>query len=401
MRILQINMIYKEKSTGRTCYELDNYLRERGIESVTAYGWGPIYDGAYRINTYFEYYFHNIMSRITGLEGYFSFFSTLRLLHFMKKYKPDIVHLRNIHGHFLNFPLFFDFIYRKKIKTIIHIHDCWCFTGKCTHYTVIKCCKWKTNCKGCPKQREYPASYIWDNAAFMLKRKKQWFGKIENLVVVGNSDWSAREAAKSFLCNRKNERVYNWINLDVFNYRKSNILSKYGIKEELFIIIGVSADWICGSQRYEDFMRLANLIDNEFEIVLVGGKDGSIKHERIKQIPFLSNTVELAELYSAADVYVHFSLEDTFGKVIAESQACGTPAIVYNTTGCKELVNDGITGYVADSGNVEQVYEFIKQIKKDGKDKYKKYAIDWAKEKFSLENNCKKMIEIYKSINEV
>ncbi len=398
MKILQINMIYKEKSTGRTCYELDQYLRNHGVESTTAYGWGPKYEGAYRINTYPEYYFHNVMSRITGLEGFFSFFSTRRLLRFMKRYKPDIVHLRNIHGHCINFPLLFRFLSKNNVKTVIHIHDCWCFTGKCAYYTTIGCDKWKSDCRGCPKQKEYPSSYLWDNAAFMLKQKKKWFGSIQELVVVGNSNWSAGEAGKSFLKSRRNERVYNWIDMDTFQYRPSDVLDKYGIDKDRFLIIGVSAGWTPGSPRYRDFMKLADMVTDDYRIVLVGGQKGSVKHEKITHIPFTSNTVELAELYSAADVYVHFSLEDTFGKVIAEAQACGTPAIVYGITACGEIVDDGVTGYVAEPGNVEQVFEFIRKIKADGKETYSRAAIDWVKRNFGCETNCKQMLEIYKSM---
>ena len=398
IKVLQINMIYKEKSTGRTCLELDNYLNQHGMVSTTAYGWGSKYEGAYRINTYPEYYFHNIMSRITGLEGYFSFFSTLRLIRFMNRYKPDIVHLRNIHGHFLNYPILFRYLSKNNVKTIIHVHDCWCFTGKCTHYTVIHCDKWKSDCKGCPKQKEYPISYFWDNAEFMLKQKKKWFGSLKNLVVVGNSNWTAGEAAKSFLGNRRIERVYNWIDLDVFQYRKSDVLNKIRLDSDRFIIIGVSAGWVPGSPRYDDFVSLANMVSDDYQIVLVGGKAGTFNHNKIMHIPFTSNTVELAELYSAAGVYVHFSLEDTFGKVIAEAQACGTPAIVYGITGCKELVNDGITGHVAEPRNVEQVYAYIQMIRENGKEKYRQAAADWARESFSLEKNCNQMMSIYKSM---
>lgn len=398
MKIMQINMIYKEKSTGRTCFELDNYLNSHGIESVTAYGWGPKYEGAYRINTYAEYYFHNIMSRLTGLEGFFSFFSTLRLLRFMKQFSPDIVHLRNMHGHFVNFPLLFRYLSRHDIKTIIHIHDCWCFTGKCAYYTTIGCEKWKSDCRGCPKKKAYPASLIWDNAAFMLKKKKKWFGSIKNLTVVGNSDWSAGEAAKSFLGSRRNERVYNWINLDTFKYRPSDVLERFGIRKDRFLIIGVSAGWVPGTPRYDDFMKLADMISDDYMIVLVGGEKGSVNHPKISHIPFTSNTTELAELYSAADVYVHFSEEDTFGKVIAEAQSCGTPVIVYGITGCKEIVSDGVTGYVAEPRNVEQVYGYIQTVRENGKESYSQACIARVKELFCYEKNCEQMINIYKSL---
>ncbi len=376
--------------------EIDHYFRKKGIESITAYGWGPKYENAYRINNYFEYYFHNIMSRITGLEGYFSLIPTIKLIRKIKKYKPDCIILQNIHGHFLNFPIFFGFLKTLKIPILNIVHDCWCFTGKCGHYTISGCDKWTKECGNCPKLREYPQSYIFDNTKFMLKKKKEWFGNLYNLHAVGVSDWITNEAAKSFLGKNKAYRVYNWINRDIFKKYESSNFGKYNIPNDKFTIIGVSASWAKNSQRYKDFVKLSKMIDPDMQIVLIGGEKNAFQGENVIHIPFISDTKELANLYSSADVYVHFSLEDTFGKVIAEAQATGTPAIVYRSTACKEIVNDKITGYVADAKNVEEVYNYIKEVKKNGKEYYSENCIKWVNENFNYEKNCEQLLEIIK-----
>ena len=398
MRVLQINLIYKDKSTGRTCLELDRFLNANGIESITAYGHGEKTENAFRINNKFEYFFHNIMSRITGLEGFFSFFPTLRLIRFCKKYKPDVVHLRNLHGHFLNFPLFFSYLSKNKITTVLNVHDCWCFTGKCSHYTVIQCEKWKTACHHCPKKREYPQSLFFDLSKKMHNLKKKWFGNIPNLAVISNSKWTASQVAQSFLKNRKQYVVYNWIDLDTFRYTSSDILRKYNVDDDRFKIICVSASWTKGSPRYNDMLKLADSIDDDKVMILVGQSEEEIKHKRIVYIPFVSNTRDLAKLYSAADCYVHLSLEDTFGKVIAEAQSCGTPAIVYASTGCKEIVNDGVTGYVVEPGNVEKIVEKIYVIQSKGRDHYSYNCRKWTENNFEMKKNCQQIVSIYSEI---
>ena len=163
MKIIQINTIYKHKSTGRNSYEIKKYLDSKNIENYIAYGWGEKTndENIIRINNYLEYYMHNILSRLTGLQGYFSIFATYRLTKKIKKIDPDIIHLHNLHGNYLNLPLFMRFINKnKQIKVILNLHDCWIFTGKCAHYTSNKCDKWKTQCHHCPVLKQLSLIHI-------------------------------------------------------------------------------------------------------------------------------------------------------------------------------------------------------------------------------------------------
>ena len=238
MRILQINTIYKFKSTGRTCAELEQFLVQNGHQCITAYGHGPKHGGnTYRINTKFEYYLHNLLSRITGLEGYFSYFATRRLIRFIKKFSPDVIHLRSLHGHYLHLPLLFKWLAKSHIPVVLHLHDCWIFTGKCAHPLYHQCNKWLTSCQNCPAKKDYPVSYLLDRSHKMFEDKKRWFSKLDNVTVIGVSEWIAGEAKKSFLNRFPIKTVYNWIDDAKFYPRTDCKPSDFGLNDDTYAVI--------------------------------------------------------------------------------------------------------------------------------------------------------------------
>lgn len=401
MKILQINTVYKVKSTGRTCFEVKRALEDYGHKGFVAYGRGMHNDkNTYRIGNEIEYYFHNVMARITGLQGYFSFFATKRLIRYIKSISPDIIHLRNLHANYLNLPLLFRYLSEANIPVVLNIHDCWTFTGKCAHYTDIQCFKWKTECFSCPVKLNYPQSLFFDRTRKLYRDKKKWFGGIKNLTIIGVSKWTADQAKMSFLSNRRILTIYNWIDRSVFYPRTENILSNYGIDISKFIILGVSAGWTPGSPRYEDFMKISALIPDEMQIVLVGQSDATQFPNNIIHIPFISNINELAKLYSSANVYVHLSTEDTFGKVIAEAMACGTPAIVYDSTALPELIEEGC-GYVVKSRDIDGILQALYKVKANGKSHYFDRCVLNVERNFDYAQNTRKMIEVYRKILEV
>ena len=397
MKILQINTVYGVKSTGRTCLELQRFLKENGHDCVTAYGHGFKKSGeGYRINTRLEYFFHNVMSRIVGLEGYFSFFATFRLLRFIKKYAPDVIHLRNLHGHYLNFPLFFRYLRKSNIPVVVHLHDCWICTGGCTHPTAHQCDGWINSCKKCPAKREYPKSCFFDFSKKMFKDKKKWFGVLSNVRVVGVSKWVAHEGAKSYLKQFPVSYIYNWIDIGVFYPRISNAAEQYGIDKDKFNIICVSATWD-NSDRYDKLLKLSELIDDEMHIVVVGKRKEQAQRDNITHIAFTESTSALAELYSCCDAYVHLSVADTFGKVIAEAMACGLPAVVYDSTACPEVVGKDC-GFAVKKNEIADIYEALKTIREKGKGYYTEACVERVRSCFDYRTNCQRTLELYKEI---
>lgn len=394
MKIIQINTIYGAKSTGRTCLELERFLRDNGHECITAFGHGPNKNRVgYRINTTLEYKLHNILSRLIGLEGYFSIFATLRLVKFIKKYKPDLIHLRNLHGHYLNFPIFFRYLRKAQIPLVVHLHDCWICSGKCTHPTIYNCDRWLSSCQKCPAKKDYPQSYFFDFSKKMFKDKMRWFDSLSNVHVIGVSQWVAQEGAKSYLKKFPVSFIYNWIDTNVFYPRKRNVFDRYGINRSKFNIICVSASWD-NTEKFKELLQLSDQIDEGMHIIAVGKCNSPIQKDNITYINFTESTDVLAELYSFCDVYVHFSTADTFGKVIAEALACGTPAVVYNATACPEVVGEKC-GFSVEKHKVSDIYNALTIIREKGKESYSKNCTERVKAYFDYEKNCQQTMELY------
>lgn len=400
MKILQINVVYNEKSTGRTCFEVEKYLNACGDECYTAYGVGDKSASkyAYKFETKFGYYFHNVMARITGLGGYFSFFGTKRLIRYIKKINPDVIHLRNLHDHYLNLPMLFRYLGKTQIPIVITLHDCWIFTGKCAYPTRTGCDKWKNKCNNCPAKKEYPNSLVFDFSGKMFADKRKYLERLNIRAVMGVSDWVTDLGKQSFLNKFKILRLYNWINLDVFKpYDTENVLpvlKKYDVYENKFTVICVAAAWKEGSQKNNELNEFAEILGDECQIIVVGKNSRTLKGKNIIPIDFTNDIKELASLYSFADVYVHFSVADTFGKVIAEAMACGTPAVVYDTSACAELVQDGC-GEKAEPHNVKMLADKTNKIKKSGKQCYSQNCINRVKENFDYNANMHALRNIY------
>ena len=396
MKVLQINTVCGYGSTGRTCVELANQLELDGYECLIAYGQGTTdYKNSYKIGTKIENHLHNLLSRITGKQGYFSKSGTRRLIKKIEVFNPDIIHLRNLHGNYINLEILFNFLGKYNKPVVWTLHDCWAFTGKCAYYSDVQCFKWETHCKECPQVQKYPPSIFFDQSEVMFSDKRKWFNSIKNLTIITVSDWLKGEVQKSFFKNQPIYRIYNWIDHSVFKHSEKNIRNKYGIDSDKFIILGASNGWSADDNKLKDFIALSKLIDENMEIVLVGKTyQSNAIPNNIVHVPYLTNTEDLAELYSNAQVYVHLSTEDTFGKLIAEAMSCGTPTIVYNATACPETLGDGC-GYVVEKRNVHAVYEKIKVIEKRGVESYAEKCRSYVLENYDLKTNIDEIKGLY------
>ncbi len=399
MIIVQINTVAEFSSTGRTTIELAKALDERGHISYIAYGQkNSTFYKSFKIGSALENHIHNAFSRIFGNQGYYSKKGTKKLISCLKAIKPDIIHLRNLHGNYINLKLLFEYLQELTIPIVWTLHDCWAYTGKCVHYTEVNCYKWETYCKKCVQVKKYPPSFFFDRTEEMFNDKKIWASKLKNLTIITVSDWLKKEVKKSFLSNRNIYTIYNWIDHNVFYPRYDSLKEKYGIQKNKFVILGISASWKKNSSKFRDFIRLSKLLLDDMQIVLVGKGDVLNEIENnIFHIPYVEDVNELASIYSMADVYVHLALEDTFGKVIVEAMSCGTPAIAYKSTVYPELINVKC-GYIVEKRNIKAVFNALKKIKTIGKIKYSKHCIFHAKKTFSYKKNVKKQIELYEKL---
>ena len=399
MKVLMINSVSGYGSTGSICVDIAMELERQGHECFIAYGqMSRGFHNEFKIGTKLENHLHNIGSRILGTQGYFTHSGTKKLVAFIKEYNPDIIHLHNLHGNYLNLKILFNYLTKLQKPIVWTLHDCWAFTGKCAHYSDVQCFKWQTNCNNCPQVQKYPPSLLLDRSRDMFDDKKEWFTNIKNMTIIPVSNWLAREVSKSFLNKFPIIPIYNWVNHEVFKpMLPTDFHGKYELSPEKFTVLVVSASWHKTDVKYQDAVVLASLLPNEIQLIMIGKVDEpQLLPKNIKHIDYLHGNSELAKAYSFADVYVHLSTEDTFGKVIAEALSCGTPAIVYDATACPEII-DANCGYVVEKRNIEQVLEAICKIKKDTKSYYSVNCRDRVMEKFDLNRNINKTIAVYKS----
>lgn len=400
MKVLMINSVSGYGSTGSICVDIATELESYGHECFIAYGQVTKgYKNGFKIGTVTENHLHNIGSRIFGTQGYFTHSGTKKLVAFIKEYNPDIIHLHNLHGNYLNLKILFDYLTEVQKPIVWTLHDCWAFTGKCAHYTDVQCFKWQTHCNNCPQVQKYPPSLLLDRSSDMFDDKKEWFTSIKNMTIIPVSNWLAREVSKSFLNKFPIIPIYNWVNHEVFKpLYPTDFYSKYKVSPEKFTVLVVSAGWHKTDVKYQDALLLASLLPTEIQLIMIGKVDEpQLLPHNIKHIDYLSGNSELAKAYSFADVYVHLSTEDTFGKVIAEALSCGTPAIVYDATACPEII-DTNCGYVVEKRNIQQVLEAIYNIQENTKGYYTAQCRQRVVENFDYTSNIKKTIGVYNTI---
>ena len=315
----------------------------------------------YKIGTYYSRKFSVLFSRITGRQNCYAKSATKKLLSQLNKFNPDILHLHNLHGDYVNLPLLFKYIKTNRIKVVWTLHDCWAFTGHCPHFTMIKCDKWKSGCCKCPQYNSYPKS-LFDNSKKMYNLKKRLFTGIENLTIVTPSEWLAGLVRQSFLKDYPVKVINNGINLTVFKPTESNFREKYIIGDK-FIVLGVAFGWGV-SKGLDVFIDLSKRLDNEkYQIVLVGTDDTVDKQlpKNIISIHRTQNQTELAEIYTAADLFVNPTREEVLGMVNIEANACGTPVLTFRTGGSPECINEQ-SGSVVDCDDNAALESEIKRI---------------------------------------
>lgn len=395
MKILQINAVSGIRSTGRTCVEIADYLNKNGDEGYIAYSDGPPYRKGYKIGSTAEKKLHGLLSRVFGTQAYFSKSGTRKLINYMKRIKPDVVHLRNLHGNYINLELLLSYLAENDIPTVLTLHDCWFYTGKCTHYTIDNCYKWQSECFDCSRIHKDNPSWFLDRSKKMYWDKKGWFGKIPRLAVVGVSDWITNEARKSLLSSAKIvTRIYNWIDPDVFKpINADNFRSSLGLNNK-FIILGVASGW-SNAKGLDKFIELAGMIPQDMIIILVGAMNINMQlPANILHIKETHNVEQLVEYYSMADVLVNLSLQESFGKVTVEALACGTPAIVINSTANPEIIGKGC-GYVIEKLDINSVYNAILKVKRLGKGFFSLKCIEYAKVNFDKNSRINDYVKLY------
>lgn len=396
MRIVQINANYGFGSTGLIAKDLQVICQQNGIDCEVVYSNSKgIVTCGYQIGNYFSNKLHAILSRISGKQGYFSVFTTIRLLYHLNKFKVDAIHLHNLHSGYINLPLLLKYASKKKIPIIVTLHDCWFYTGGCTHYTSAGCKKWLNNCGNCPQRyKEFP-SYLLDGSSSILKSRKELFGNIKKLTAVGVSHWITEEASKNIFKNAMCITIHNGIDTTFFHPTKTDIIYNLGLNGK-FIILAPSNKWFLDIND-DTFKYFASKLTDDMCMVFIGnGFDERRVTDRMINYGFVSSREEIRDVYSAADVMINCTREESLSLLNLEVQSCGTPVVTYSNTGVKETVNGKCSFAVAD-GVPEALWDAMMMIKSNGKKTYSKQCIEWVKSNFDKEMNYKKYIELYRN----
>lgn len=340
MKYLFINSVAGVGSTGRIAADKCRELIREGHDCVLAYGRSCANCDdlkTVRIGSDLDVKLHGVMNRIFDNQGFNSAAATRRFLKWVRRYDPDVIWLHNIHGYYIHVGLLFEYLRFSGKKIYWTLHDCWSFTGHCAYFDYVRCDKWKTGCESCPQKKSYPASLLSDNSKENYETKKYHFTGIPNLTLTVPSHWLAGRVKQSFLRDYPVEVIYNTVDRTVFKPVDSDFRAKHGLEDKI-LLLGVANIWE-ERKGLKDFAALAPMLDDRYRIVLVGltAEQSEGLPENILALPRTDSIRQLVQIYSAADINVCPSVEETFGMTILEAACCGTPSIVYQDTACEEI----------------------------------------------------------------
>lgn len=398
MRILQINVTANWGSTGRIAEEIGQQVLIKGGGSYIAYSRGSNKSKSHlvRIGNKWDMYMHGVETRLFDKHGLASKRTTQDLITTIDSIKPDIIHLHNIHGYYLNYSLLFKFLNRIDIPVIWTLHDCWIFTGHCSYYTYIGCERWHTLCYDCPQKREYPSSWLIDRSKKNYQDKLRAFTSVKRMILVPVSEWLAGEVRQSFLKDYPIQVIHNGIDIDMF-IPMQVCKSDFGYADK-FVILGVASVW-SPRKGLQDFISLRKKLPNEYVIVLVGVNEKQMKHlpEGIVGIKRTNSVQELAAYYSASDVFLNLTWEDNFPTTNLEALACGTPVITYRTGGSVEAIDDK-TGFIVEQGDIDTVASIVRRINETGKHQWTSACRERAVRLYNRKERYEEYLQLYQKI---
>lgn len=402
MKILQINTVYKNGgSTGRIVYELKTLAENNGIDSFVVYG----YETASHQDPHtlclqgtFRRKLNILRTRLFARHGFYNEYETKKLLKYIDEVKPDIIHLHNIHNHYVHVGRLFDYIKQKNIPVVWTLHDCWPFTGWCAYFDYAQCDRWKTGCYSCKLKHRYPCSWFIDRSRKNYIDKKSAFQEVKNLILVTPSQWLANLTRGSFLKEYPVEVINNGVNTDIFKPSGKDVKTKLGIAGKKMIL--AMAMYFSPIKGRDYLLTLPSLLQDD-EVLVFVGMEKSQQHLLPKNncigVLRTNSPQELAEYYSAADVFINPTLEDNFPTTNIEALACGTPVITFQTGGSVESVDEK-TGFVVPQGDLDAMLQAIRVVESRGKEYYEKACREKALERYNKDKQYYKYIELYKKI---
>lgn len=397
LKLLQINSVANIGSTGRIAEQIGQAAMAAGWESYIAYGRaaGNSQSELIKIGSKIDIAWHGLITRLFDMHGRGSRIATKQFIEKIKEINPDIIHLHNIHGYYLNYEILFEYLAKANIPVVWTLHDCWSMTGHCSHFDFIGCDKWKSGCLECPLLRDYPKSFF-DASRHSYELKRNSFN-IDNLHIIPVSEWLSGVVKQSYLSKHFERVIYNGVDVNIFRPIASDVKTQLGINNQ-YMLLGVATTWD-RRKGLNDYYRLAEVLPEEYQIVLVGLTAEQIRKlpPRIIGIERTNSVQELAAYYAGADIVMNLSYAETFGLTTMEGFSCGTPSIVYNVTASPELITPD-TGAVVSAGDIERVKNAVEAVCKRGKSHYSPHCRQRAMQHFNKEDKFNEYIELYNKI---
>lgn len=394
-KIVQINTALNCGSHGRIVEQISCMAAGRGFETTIVHGARYVNNSQFpdiQTTTKYQEKLNGVRSLLFDAHGLGLRCATKSLITKLEAIKPDIVHLHNIHGYYLNYQMLFEYLAKSGVPVVWTLHDCWSMTGHCAQFENYKCDKWKTQCHDCQYLMDwYPKSII-DRSRRNYELKKRCFTLLENMTIVPVSHWLEDVVKQSFLAKYPIKVINNGV--DLASFRPSEASAE--ISNKKFTILGVASNWD-DDKGVREFVKLSE--NNDYQVIMVGVKD-EMKQKLPKRIIAISRTssqLELAEYYSHADVFVNPTYKDTFPTVNLEALACGTPVITYKTGGSPESVTTE-TGIVVDKGDFKQLCEAVETVHKNGKQCYSASCRERAVKFYNKDERFKDYIDLYENI---
>lgn len=408
-KIVQINPVLRTStSTGRIMQEIGKLAEEAGWKNWCAYARGR--DGLRRATTdtipvggKLSTALHGVITRAFDRHGLASARATRRFIDRLREIDPDIIHIHNIHGYFLNYPLLFRYLAREsRAKVIWTVHDCWLYTGHCYYYSYIGCDRWQTGCGNCPQRGDFPRSLVVDRSHRNFLDKQRAFTSLppERFIIVPVSRWIRSEMARSFLKDCRFRIIHNGIDTSVFRPRTddSEIRGILGIGRDTKVILGLASIW-SREKGLDDFIAMSAMLNADETIVLVGVDPATAKRlpASIRWIRRTENVDRLAELYSTATAFVNPTWQDNYPTVNLEAIACGTPVVTYRTGGSIEAVTDS-TGRIVEQGDIAGLLAAVREIAALGKDSFIGPCRNYALANFRKEDRYADYLRLYEEL---
>lgn len=406
-KLVQINVTSNWGSTGKIAEECNIFAHARGWMTYSAYGRynnpsesiiiaGP--------SEQFDVYEHYIENFLLDNEGLASRNSTRKLVKKITELQPDIVHIHNIHDHWLNYKILFEYLNQTNIKVVWTFHDFWAITGHCPHFVQMGCKNFETECHNCPytKGKLFPLIKR-TRRNFLLK--KHLFTANKHLTIVPVSEWAEKIVRQSFLKDMKIQVIPNGVDISIFKPTPIECIESHDNKQLIeklsakFVIMAVSSQWKNGDKGLDDYKAMSKMLKADEVIVLVGVPNELSKDfpENIIGVCRTNNQQELAALYTRANVICSFSIAETFGLTIIEGYACGTPAIVYDNTALPSLITPE-TGFVVPNKDYNKAYTAIQKIRSKDKTTFTDACIHLAREKYNKERCFNEYVNLYESL---